>query len=211
MSILSSLFGGGEPNAPLIDLMARLAVGPTPELEGEFFALLARSSLRVAVPGAEAQGLPAGDTAAGPEGVSVRFLGTLDPEGRRSMLAFTGPRAVLEWRPAGSDTVETEFPELCALALSADLESVMIDAGSPHCGLVLRTDLEVFAQGGVPLVAGLCRPESLEGASIVLSPCPQPPPQALRDALGEEAAAHGAIRRFRGCSARRGSHARIQF
>lgn len=190
MSFLSSLFGRGDPNAPLVELMARLAAEATPALEGEFYNRLQGARLRVASPSLESQGLPVGTLTAVAD-TEVRLVATTDPAGRRAALAFTSDRALRLWRPVGCDTVELEFPELCRLALSAGVEAVLIDSGSPHCSLVPEAELTEFAAGRVPLAAGLCRAESAAG--LVLSALPSPPPEALCAALRAEAAEHAPI------------------
>lgn len=202
MGIFSSLFGRDDRNSGLAALMARLASGATPELEAEFHKELLASSLSVPSPGLGSYGVKFGPHIAG-EGDSVRVVGAADPSDRDAMLAFTSGKTLLLWRPAGCDTIELEFPELCGLALSAGLRSLMIDAGSPHCCLIGEAELKEFSRGRVPVPAGSCRAEHVV-APIVLEKLPQVPPQALLDALRLEAAAHKEIFRIYLVSARIG-------
>lgn len=191
MSFLSSLFGSSESR--LLDLMKRLAAGATPELEQEFFKTLLASSLRVPSPGVDSQGLPWGEGVAA-AGTKLRVLGTTAPDGRRAMLAFTGEKALRVWRPVGCDSVEMKVSDACALALSAGMEAVLLDRGSPHCCALSGETLRDLAEGREPLAAGACRPEQVApGTVIVFSKVSQTPPEVLVAALRDEAAAHGAI------------------
>lgn len=191
MSFLSSLFGSSETR--LIDLMKRLAAAATPELEQEFFKTLLASSVRVPSPGVDAQGLPEGASVAA-AGTKLRVIGTTDPSGRRAMLAFTGEKALLSWRPVGCDSVEMKASDACALALSANMEAVMIDRGDAHCCAIGGETLRDLAEGREPRAPGMARAEKLpEGTKIVFTPIPQTAPEALVKVLREEAAAHDAI------------------
>lgn len=192
VEFLAKYFGSGGSKSRLDDLMTRLAQDPNPDLEEEFFNALLAGSVRVASPSLESQGLPIGERTAG-EGAEVRFIGTTDPQGRRAMLAFTGDEAVRAWRNAGCDTIELPFPEACRLALSAKMESILINSGSRNCCLVAKADLEEFARGRAPVPPGKCRVENLQDGSIVLSRPPQAPPKELCDALAAEAAGHKAV------------------
>lgn len=191
MSFLSGLFG--SPEARLIDLLKRLAGAATPQLEAEFYKTLLSSSLRVPSPGVDAQGLPWGAGVAA-AGTKLRVLAATDPSGRRSMLAFTGERGLLAWRPVGCDSVEMKASDACALALSAGMDAVLIDRGDAHCCAIGGETLRDLAEGREPRAPGTARAEKLEaGMKILFSPLPSAPPPVLVDALQAEAAPRAAI------------------
>lgn len=191
MSFLSSILNPGNPNEQLRELMSELAKNPSPSLESVFFHRLRESSLSIASPSLQSQGLKIGEQTAGEE-LSVRFIASTDPQGRPAMLAFTGNKAVLVWRPAGCDIIEMKFPDLCRLALASKVETILIDWGSPNASLIEPHNVAAFAEGKVPMAAGEVRAESLTG-EIVFSPVPQQPPQFLCDALREQAKEQPAI------------------
>lgn len=183
---------GKSGNVRLAELMGRLAAAPSPELESEFFNSLLDSSLSLPSPAIEFQGLKFGpQVAAG--GETLRLPVAEYPEGCPAALAFTGDGPLLTWRPAGCDTVEMRFPDLCRLVLSAGLGALLIDLGSPHCARVGEAELREFAQGRAPVPAGICRQEEIPSGTIEFEKIPQSPPEAMLAALRQEAEASPGI------------------
>jgi hypothetical protein len=174
-----------EPNSGLEALMTELARPDAPaEAFGAFYRMLLDARLSIATPGAVAGGkLKPGAAQAGEDGLPVSFIATTDPSGGKAMMAFTGRKALLNWRPAGCDTVELGMRDLCRLALDSGCSSVVVNPRGPAGGILPGSDLKLLAEGKAPERRA---PEVLP-RNIELRAPAAPPPAWLLEILKDQA------------------------
>lgn len=167
--------------------MRELSRAFTDETLAAFKGELLESRLRVPAPPRPGSPMPEGA-----EPVSAGFLAGRDSEDKRGMLAFTGDDALLAWHGYGIDTVEMSVPELCAKALEAGMESVIINPSGPSGALIRK---EAMGELVPPVPQTVAKKQDLPtGGSITLAHPRMAPSTAVMSVLRAEASKFPQIR-----------------
>jgi len=193
MSIVRKLFGRKSPTNPRLEkAMQELAKGEDSKRRREMYQALLNSTLILSTPqppqGASQEGWTKARTS-----LNIQFHSIENNRKKPAMLAFTSVESLRRWKKEESFFLALEAKDILALALKAEMDSIIINPAGPIGGELTLPEIHILSEGAIPQAASQDGATDLEvkaGTQVAVTAPAKPPSEKLLEALRQSLSAH---------------------